>query len=126
MKSIISIAAALLIGFGAGAQDVESGGISTSKTQQQIMSDLNEKSHIAVKIYPNPAVNYLVVEPELKTESGIIKIMDIAGNVKADLHLELGSNGLVLDTSQYRPGLYVLAYYDDNNNLLHVERFYKN
>ena len=90
------------------------------------MKDFNEKSHIAVKLYPNPAVNYLVVEPQLNTESGDIKILDIAGNLKTDLRLEGGSNGLIVDTSQYKPGLYVLAYYDSNNKLLHIERFYKN
>jgi hypothetical protein len=97
-----------------------------SKTQQQIMDEFNSKSAVSLKYYPNPAVNYLVVEPEVNSLAGSVKIFDVLGNTKADIHLEAGINGFTVDLSEYQPGLYILAYYDGGNKLLHIGRFYKN
>ena len=98
----------------------------TAKSQQVLMDEFNSRSNVSLKCYPNPAVNYLIVEPEVHSETGVIKIMDITGAPQSEFHIEAGSNGITVDLSQYKPGLYVLAYYDDSNHLLHIGRFYKN
>lgn len=97
-----------------------------AKTQLQIMDEFNSKSNVSLKFYPNPAVNFLTVEPELHSVAGYIEVIDVLGNVKAHIHLEAGFNALNIDLTQFEAGLYVLTYYDENNRLLHVGRFYKN
>jgi len=97
----------------------------TYKSQQKIMDDFNAHSRVNLKFYPNPALSYLIVEPELNSEAGEIRVMDVTGKVAGAYHLEPGSNGLSIDLSNYYTGLYVLAFYDDQNHLLNVSRFNK-
>ncbi|MDB5281539.1 MAG: hypothetical protein JWO06_614 [Bacteroidota bacterium] len=128
MKKILIISALLIAGLdGAMAQSsTELAANTTVKSQQQIMDEFNSRSNVSLKYYPNPAVNFLMIEPLMISEAGVIKIMDITGVLQAEIHLEPGSNGLTVDLTQYKPGLYVLAYYNDSNHLLHIGRFYKN
>lgn len=109
----------------ASAQGTEVAENTSAKTQQQIMDNYNNRSSAVLKFYPNPAVNYLTVEPRLLSETGEIKIMDVTGRVKDEFHTEPGSNSMVIDVSAYNNGLYILALYDENNRLLNVNRFYK-
>ena len=128
MKRIISISTLLLIGMTAAmAQETAYLAENTpAKSQQVLIDEFNSHSNVSLKLYPNPAVNFLQVEPVLHSGSGVIKIMDITGAPQSELHMEAGSNGVTVDLTQYKPGLYVLAYYDENNHLLHIGRFYKN
>jgi hypothetical protein len=126
MKKHIVMAMFLLAGTQSIFAQILADASDNTKSQQQIMDEFNSRANIEMKVYPNPAINYLVVEPEVRAEAGIIKVMDVVGNIKAVFHLEPGSNGLNIDITQYIPGMYVLAYYDSGEKLLHIGRFYKN
>lgn len=95
------------------------------KSKEEIMDAYNTRTGVNLKLYPNPASNYLIIEPELQTEACEIRIMDITGALKTALHLEAGSNSVYVDVSTYPTGLYVLALYNSNNHLLHIKRFNK-
>ena len=96
-----------------------------AKSQEEIMDEFNDRAGIDVKLYPNPAVNSVTIESKLRSGSEEIRILDVTGRIKAEMHMEPGSNGVTIDVSDYMNGLYVLALYDDAGNLLHISRFYK-
>ena len=127
MRYILITAALLLVNMQAAiAQDnTELAENSSIKSQQQIMDEYNNRSNVSLKFYPNPAINYMVVEPQLNAEAGEIRIMDIAGRVRGEYHLEAGSNGMTIDVVNYQSGMYIITLYDNNNRLLYVSRFNK-
>ncbi|HWB64414.1 MAG TPA: T9SS type A sorting domain-containing protein, partial [Chitinophagales bacterium] len=117
MRKTIVIISMLMMGLGAVyAQDTNDATDSNApKSQQQIMDEFNSRANVDMKLYPNPAVNYLNVEASLRSDAGFIRIMDITGALKTEMRMEPGSNGLTIDLSQYAPGLYILTYYDSTN-----------
>lgn len=68
--------------------------------QQQLGLDENEK--IAVKIYPNPATNFLFVNT---SESIVVKITDTAGKLVLEQQIK---NKKAIDISKLHAGLYLV------------------
>lgn len=127
MRYLLISAVLLLLNMHAAiAQDnTELAENNSARSQQQIMDEYNNRSNVSLKFYPNPAINYMVVEPQLNADAGVVRIMDIAGRVKGEYHLEAGSNGLTIDMVNYQSGMYIITLYDNNNRLLYVSRFNK-
>lgn len=123
MKRIALITIVMLISIHtATAQSIAD---ATTKTQDEILDEFNSRNKVNIKLYPNPAVNYLVVETEIQQQSGEIRILDVTGQVISTYHAEAGSNSATIDLSSYIPGSYLLALYNADGQLLQVRKFSK-
>ncbi len=68
-------------------------------------ADSSSSEFVGVKIYPNPAVDYLYVMSSDKIKS--VKIMNGEGQIL--MKQRVGANELTINTSGYEPGIYVLS-----------------
>jgi hypothetical protein len=88
------------------------------------MEEYNSRYKINLKVYPNPAANFMVVEPQL-TSDGDLKILDMSGAVMAQHHVEPGINKVRFSLDGIANGNYILALYNGSGTLLHVSKFNK-
>jgi hypothetical protein len=124
MKRIAPITIVMLISIHtATAQSMADA--TTTKTQDEILDEFNSRNKVNIKLYPNPAVNYIIVETEIQQQTGEIRILDITGQVISTMHAEAGSNATTIDLSSYIPGSYLLALYNADGQLLQVRKFNK-
>ena len=73
-------------------------------------------------IYPNPAQNTLIVENMENVQH--IEIFNLVGSKIGNLNVNRGED-LNIDISQYENGLYFIAGYDKNKNLIANSKFVK-
>jgi hypothetical protein len=77
-----------------------------------------------IKVYPNPAYNYLVVESNKATTNNQNRILitDIVGKIVYDSgYTSDSSNKWFISTQYYHSGMYILRLFD-GENLLHTEK----
>lgn len=71
-----------------------------------------------IKVYPNPAGSYLIIEYDLRStiSEAVILISDINGRILDTFVLEDKQNQRLIDTDPFSPGLHILQLY--NNGVL--------
>ena len=79
-------------------------------------------SNTAVRIYPNPATNLLVVQASNSIEGAVVYITDATGRVI--LKNDLKQAKQLLDISNFQSGIY-LIYLKSNNQTIWTDRFTK-
>jgi hypothetical protein len=63
-----------------------------------------------IKVKPNPAKNYIIIEYELEQESdALINITDISGNLKYSVNTAYRQDQLTIDTRSWKAGIYITA-----------------
>ena len=85
-----------------------------------VNNGIQTNPHLTIqKIYPNPASNYINLEMENVTASGVsqIDILDITGRqvLKQTLNLIEGFNSISLDISQLSRGVFIVKMTDSQN-----------
>jgi len=74
------------------------------------------RPEIELKLYPNPALDWITLEFEGGGNPATLSIYSLEGKVvdQLNIHAFNGSNGLVLDVSSLRAGIYLLQYNEGN------------
>jgi hypothetical protein len=70
---------------------------------------IDEENISSIKIYPNPASNFIHIELE-NTNTALVSIFDTRGKQV------LSTSKNKMDVSQLNPGLYIVEVYQDNNS----------
>ena len=79
-----------------------------------------------VKLFPNPAVEYLIVEIKSQELSNVsFELNNIIGNTFQMRSEPLGDNRYKIYVKDLRPGYYFLTLKDDNSTYKHTYRFLK-
>jgi hypothetical protein len=86
----------------------------TPPSNLQTLSSDKPKNNLEVNIYPNPAINYLMIESN-KGINGIVTITDMNGKFISSN--KLNSNFTKLDISTLTSGLYMLIMQTDNGTI---------
>ena len=81
----------------------------TGFTFQAININSTQNNEIAVKIFPNPAIEYLNIEGNI--EGTTIKIIDLSGKEIQEIK---GENKNFISTSLWNSGIYFLQIQDNN------------
>jgi hypothetical protein len=86
--------------------------------ESELKSSRKDKYHLKssrsinhdLKVFPNPAKDFVIVEYKIddRTESGIIRILDINGRVKNTVHLQSIENQQVIPIADFRSGTYII------------------
>jgi len=84
---------------------------------------LRQNKEIVIKVYPNPATDYVVVSTENKFV-GKFKLNNIFGKVL--LEGELNSAGKNIDLLKYRTGIYIISIYDEMDQKVSTRKIIKN
>mgnify|MGYP000735947190 CR=1 FL=1 len=83
----------------------------TMKTAKVIWRPAGEQSNTnKLLAYPNPANNYIIVDfSSIKTDSDLlyIKVHNVAGKNISTLPVQKSSGFKVIDTRNWKPGLYI-------------------
>lgn len=87
------------------------------------VNTLRQNKEIVIKVYPNPATDYVVVSTESKFE-GKFKLNNIFGKVL--LEGELNSEGKNIDLLKYRTGIYIISIYDEMDKKVSTRKIIKN
>lgn len=87
------------------------------------VNTLRQNKEIVIKVYPNPATDYVVVSTENKFV-GKFKLNNIFGKVL--LEGELNSEGKNIDLLKYRTGIYIISIYDEMDNKVSTRKIIKN
>jgi hypothetical protein len=92
-----------------------------AKEYEDLMKTLDE--HWYIRIFPNPANDYLIIEHKLDMEPGDahIIIRDTKGNAVKQLAVTSKQNQQVFDTKQLNPGVYIVTLYDNNKEVESVK-----
>jgi hypothetical protein len=77
----------------------------TGKISLSTENDLSNKS-FKVKIYPNPAKNYLMIETDLVNENAQISLINILGSTILNQTIASSNNETKLDLQNIKPGIY--------------------
>lgn len=79
-----------------------------------------------VRLFPNPAVEYLIVEVKSQELSNVsFELNNIIGNTFQMRSEPLGENRYKIYVKDLRPGYYFLTLKDDNSTYKHTYRFLK-
>jgi len=67
-----------------------------------------------LKIFPNPANNYFIIQAEIIDQSGdaFITISDMNGKQLQKIILRTGFEHILIPTSQFSPGVYIIQLYN--------------
>lgn len=88
------------------------GGVYIAPVPDDVMNILSSTNSLDVKLYPNPASDYIVFElPNI--DQGILKVTDLAGRLLFQKNIE-NTNSITIPTENYPSGLYI--YSIDNNS----------
>jgi hypothetical protein len=96
------------------------------KSQTEIINQINSHAPVSFKLYPNPVVSSMVVEPQLQSAAGTLRILNSDGEIMSERRVETGSNRLIYNLDTYVSGTYILALYSESGKLLYLSRFDKN
>ena len=83
--------------------------------------NINDRATVAkIKIYPNPANNYITISTEGIMENSFIYIVDIAGRNIESLNFEnVKDNGkMTIDISNFSKGMYLINIISSNQHLI--------
>jgi photosystem II stability/assembly factor-like uncharacterized protein len=96
--------------------------ISSSRLQRPKNNNSNKES--IIKIYPNPAYDYISVDYKLENGNGRIEIIDNIGRVLLYKTITNLSGTEVISLDRLSPGVYKLLFYSDNI-LIETKQFSK-
>ena len=96
--------------------------INSSRLNKPQDKNLNEESFI--KLYPNPAYDYISIDYKLKIGRGSYKVYDSTGRLITSKIISQSSGTVVINLDNYSPGVYKLVFYEDNR-LLETKQFSK-
>ncbi len=96
--------------------------ISSSRLQKPKDNNSNKESFI--KIYPNPAFDYISVDYKLESGIGRIEIIDNMGRIILSKTISNLSGTAVIGLDKLSAGIYKLVFYE-NNKLIETKQFNK-
>jgi len=80
-------------------------------------------TEITIKVYPNPATDYVIVSTEKKFK-GNYKLNNIFGKVLQEG--KLNNEGKNIDLLEFRTGIYIISIYDEVGNKVGTRKIIKN
>jgi hypothetical protein len=82
-----------------------------------------EESHKLMRIYPNPAGSYYIVEYDLREyeSTAILIVSDLTGRTIDSFYLRDKQNQQIFSTDSYAPGLYIVQMII-NNELIETQK----
>ncbi len=82
-----------------------------------------DEAPAAVKLKPNPAKDYIIIEYELEMQTDAkIEIYDISGNLKYAQDLTELKDQFTVDTRNWKPGIYITSL-KVNGKLVESDKF---
>jgi len=95
-----------------------------SRTDDCIMDELEQRSDWSkplqetISIFPNPAFNEVRVNINLtKNESGVVKVLDIHGEMMEEYEIEKGNTELLIKTNSFKSGMYFVKFESGKGNV---------
>jgi len=86
-------------------------------------SDYTKVQEIDIKVFPNPATDYVIVTTAHKFK-GRYKLNNILGKVLVEGQLD--QKGEKIDLLKFRTGIYIISIYDESGQKLGARKIIKN
>lgn len=79
------------------------------------VTPLNSFANLNLKVYPNPATNYIIIESEDVINNVSVQVNDLSG--KRVINEKMAQlKTITIDCTTWSNGCYFIALYDENNN----------
>lgn len=103
--------------------NLKSGGFSLIVREPLVTSIEEVQMEEEIAIYPNPAVNQLIIEVANQFEAMNVQVFDMGGKLVHEVNMNTATNKHLLDVSEFDHGLYFVRINTSNASL--VKKFIK-
>lgn len=98
------------------------GCVDTLCTTTSLLEQLQDRKR-SVKVYPNPASDYVVFEVDDLLTGTLVQVFDIHGRLVEKKALDSRVNVVLLDAGSCLPGIYAWSLTETNGNIVHSGKF---
>ena len=87
---------------------------------------INPNSDSYFKIYPNPGINFCIVEYSLKADikDAFLQVMDINGKIIKKINLDKSNDLILISLNMFSAGIYLVQMVE-NNQTVETQKFVK-